>query len=469
MLHVLLACVSTSDGPRHDSGPNDPGRDDSVDSGTGTATLEGLAVEAAKVPTVLHVRGETDTPMALTVTATFGEGETVTRTEATAGTVHDLTLLGFPAETDVIVSASGLTPDGTAQAWSTSITTGALPDWVPTFDSDVPASELSEGGFLVAPVIQEMTGGVVILDDSGRVVWAWPQEATGLGHLPMRARMSIDGTQVLFNVNARDIADDGLLYRVSLDGETADHLAIPSGHTDFTEYTSGGYLMLGWEIRIFAGRQILGDTVIEVDPKKSVRTVWSAYDDFSPDLSVVWPNFYPADLTVEDWTHINGIFYDAARDEIDLSSTWESGFIALDRPTGDLAWYLTDFSGGSFDNVDWQAFATYPHSVQRVEGGVLVFSRGNPTETGECSEAVEIALDTDAWEARRTWSYEDPDCIQVTFLGEAQRLAGGNTLISWTTDGRLDEVTPDGTIVRSLSLASADTFGFTDQVPTLGE
>jgi hypothetical protein len=49
------------------------------------------------------------------------------------------------------------------------------------------------------------------------------------------------------------------------------------------------------------------------------------------------------------------------------------------------------------------------------------------------------------------WELVDPLGSFVGFLGDAQRLPGGNTLVTWSNRGEIVEYTPEGEAVWRLS------------------
>ena len=247
------------------------------------------------------------------------------------------------------------------------------PAWVPDFVHSAEAPEASEGGVVIVPLIQSGGGGIVALGARGDVVWAFPETAEGLNRPPLRARLSADGKDILYNHMAPNADALCEIVRVPLDGGTPSTVGMHGGHTDFVEYTPGGYATLGWEIRAFDDRKIMGDTIVELSPE----------------------------------------------------------------------------------------------GVERIDGGVLAFSRGRMGVPGECSEAVELTIDQDAREVRRAWNYTSPDCISVSYLGGAERLPGGNTLITWTTAGQIDQITPDGRQAWTVNTAIGNGIGFTTWVPEL--
>ncbi|MDP2313791.1 MAG: aryl-sulfate sulfotransferase [Pseudomonadota bacterium] len=356
-------------------------------------------------------------------------------------------------------------PDDTADTGGT--VPLVLPQWVPDFAWSADAPEASAGGVTVVPLILSNGGGVVALDDAGAVIWAFPTTDAGLTRPPMRAHVSLDGTAVLFNHTAPAADRPAEVVRVPLDGSAPDTVHITGGHTDFVEYTPGGYATIGWDIRAFGDRKILGDTIVERDPDGNERVVWSVYDDFEPNLDETYAHLYPSDPAVEDWSHINGISYAAGEDAYFVSMTFNNGVAKIDRATGLMDWYVGDPDGGDFENPDRDRLLALPHSVARIEGGLLAFSRGNPGDPGACSEAVDLAVDETTREVRRAWSYAAPECLLVTFLGGAERLPGGNTVITWTTAGQIDQVTPDGRRAWTVNTALGAGIGFASWTPEL--
>ena len=221
---------------------------------------------------------------------------------------------------------------------------------------------------------------------------------------------------------------------------------------------------LGWDVRAFGDRQILGDSLIEVAPDGTRREVWNVFDWFEPDLSQTWPDFYGRMKGVEDWSHLNGMSYDPATDTVLVSSTFNNAILEVDRASGDLAATITDGDGS--DYVARGVLMSLPHSVQPIDGGLHVFSRN---ASDQCSQSMDVTLDDDAGTAQVTWSYEDPDCIHIDYLGSTLRLEGGNTLIGWSTSNRVDEVTADGELVWSASLDFGHAIGFLQHEVVIGE
>lgn len=453
MLFLLLACT------RPPSLPNER-----IEN---TLTLDGLHLEPAEVATVLNVRWSTAEPSRARVSATFADGEVIVE-EDRESTEHAVQLLGLPPLTEVRVRVEDLSADGVAGADEAVITTAASPVWMPdlTWSADQPGS--AEPGFTVVPFLLADSSGIAILDHRGRAVWAWPPFDGGLRGPTTRARLSLDGRAILFNGQARELRTFGTIRRVSIDGSSVTSTGVTEGHIDFVEYTPGGYASFGWDLREIDGRKLMGDRLIERAPDGTERVVWNAWDHFSPDLTRSYNRYYAPDPEVEDWSHINGLHYDAAEDAYYLTMSYQSTIVKIDRQSGDQLWSLSEEGAGDFSTSVRNDLLSLPHSVQPIDGGVLVFNRTavQPSDVG-CSFVNEIQLDEDTWEASSGWRYDGEECLLVPFLGSAQRLIAGNTLISWTTAGQLDEVTPDGASAWRVNTAFGAGVGFATRVTTL--
>lgn len=424
------------------------------------AWFETLEASLTEIPTVAEVRWET--PEAVDSEVRFEvDGETREVEAEPDETDHQVILLGLPPSSTVTwqVFASGTcsTPR--------SLETGSLPSDLPTLTlSEVDEDALS--GWITTVLLDAWGGYAVILDDQGRFTWWYPAATT-----TTQAVLSRDGTAVLFNEKAQAEDEPGRIWRVDLDGRQIESILMDGIHTDFEELPDGGYAALGWDVRTFEHegetRKILGNTIEEMNADGEVHTVWNVFDDFEPNLDEQYDAncFYPADCDVEDWSHVNSLSYDADEDVYYVTIGHLGGIGRIDRATGELAWVLSSTSK-DFDIGNDQSLLSSPHSASPLEDDrLLVFNRY--LDAGGCSEATEIAVDPDAGEAERTWSYTDPECLNVSTLGDAQRLANGNTLVVWSSAGQVDQVNPEGESVWQVSLDVGSAFGFGSFTETL--
>jgi hypothetical protein len=99
----------------------------------------------------------------------------------------------------------------------------------------------------------------------------------------------------------------------------------------------------------------------------------------------------------------------------------------------------------------------YQHDIRRLDNGnYMLYDNGN-FHSPPYSRAVEYALDTGGMTATRVWQYRDTPDTYGDFMGSAQRLPGGNTVIAWGGNHAgpittITEVHPDGSKAFELSI-----------------
>ncbi|MEM8957905.1 MAG: aryl-sulfate sulfotransferase [Pseudomonadota bacterium] len=155
----------------------------------------------------------------------------------------------------------------------------------------------------------------------------------------------------------------------------------------------------------------------------------------------IWDHIDPADLPIHPifdrrhWPMINGV--SETRDGLVLMSLrTTSGVIAVDKATGRIVWHAGP-----------ELVAQQHTPIEMPGGTILCFDNGNlrPGSSNPYSRAVEF----DPGTLQITWDYTDPTPISFfsPFMGSAERLWNGNTLICESAFGRLFEVTQGGDLV----------------------
>ena len=176
---------------------------------------------------------------------------------------------------------------------------------------------------------------------------------------------------------------------------------------------------------------------------------------FSPsgELTFQWraqDNYDPADMIGDGWQfpHMNAIDIDDDG-HILLSCRHLNEVTKINRQTSEIIWRLGGVNNQfTFINDSLNGFS-YQHAIRSVGGGrYTLFDNGNyHSPFARVSRAVEYELDTDAMTATLVWEYREVPDRYAHYMGNAQRLRNGNTLINWVLGGypKLTEVRPDGT------------------------
>jgi hypothetical protein len=366
------------------------------------------------------------------------------------GEGHTVALLGLHAESDwTAIVATEAGPMSEAFAFSTGALPADFPAWTIT-------GEPGWRGNLVTTVIGE-TSWVVVLDETGAVVWYLPVRSSGW---LTRARVRQDGLGMRYGVSS--LSNASLVPWVAAtdwEGMETGALLLEGFTHDFVELPDGGVALLASEPRVLEGYAlpVLGDRIVEMLADGTERTVFSTWEEWEA----------PAPGSVEEetgtWTHANALAYSAARNTYSLGLRNLDAIVEIDATTGALLRQVGG-EGSTYAFVPPDAAPEDQHQFQWVEGGILVFDNRRE-EVG--SRAIELRLDDEAGTATESgaWVHDPPAYVYA--LGDVHREADGSTLIAWSSAGMLTEYGSDGEVRWELQAQLGTALGFMDRVDAL--
>lgn len=279
-------------------------------------------------------------------------------------------------------------------------------------------------------------------------------------------------------------------------------------HHDVEFMPNGNILMIAWEYKsnieaIEAGRdtsllvdnELWPDHIIEVNPATDeIVWEWHVWDHLIQDFDAIKANYgvvqdHPERIDINythgpgaDWNHLNGIDYNEELDQIIVSSRELSEFWIIDHSTTtqEAADHIGGNSGQGGDLlyrwgnprvynmggiIDQKLF--FQHDTQWIASDlpganhILVFNNGDNRPGGNYSSVDELdpPMTQDGQYIRTggqtfgpddlVWTYyADPvENFYSSYISGAQRFVNGNTLICSGANGRLFEVTENGTLV----------------------
>jgi len=243
-----------------------------------------------------------------------------------------------------------------------------------------------------------------IFDTDGDLVW-WYSD--GVGKTPQgiaRARMSAD-SQSLWMVSPLNLP----LWRVTMDGLTVQTYSNTKASHDVAAVT--------------------GDTMAYLDESESDCESIFEIDNTGTTKEIFEPTgtLDPSSVTRGDGAdncHANAVRYSKKQD-VYTYSDWQRELAVISR-SGAILWKLTDkVSGG---NAAWGGAQ---HGNQLLDSSILLFANRYVSSTQ--SAAVEYGLDGQlikAFSSRGT----------AQNLGDVQRLSNGNTIITYSGSGLIQEV-----------------------------
>jgi outer membrane protein assembly factor BamB len=219
----------------------------------------------------------------------------------------------------------------------------------------------------------------------------------------------------------------------------------PLGHHDQYHYGDGRMLYTSLEaLSPEDSRKVLGgvpgteidgityaDTINEVDADGKLTWQWKVSERLPRDEFPLQPHY-----TREHYPLINSVVPMRDGKRILASMRSVSAVVIIERATGDIVW-----------KVGRNVLAQQHNATELENGNILVFDNGAFRE-GE-SITFTRAVELDRVSGKVVWEYRDRSQMHnffTPFMGSAQRLANGNTLLCESAFGRLFEVTRDGYI-----------------------
>jgi len=296
--------------------------------------------------------------------------------------------------------------------------------------------EKREPGFIVTSSGTTVPSSAFILDADAEIVWDFegPQNLT-------RAHMDYEGeTMWMLELNLTN--EGGEMRSVSMDGEREqrDVPGLAHAHHDFTVMPGGSVAAIAWS-----------GSGIDPESELVVR---------APDGSVRVPFRIGANLYRSDAYHANAVHYVPFDDSFTLADRNPNLLVKVSA-AGSLRWQL----GGSCDAapagdrcmpVAWEVVHGH-HSLE--DGTFVVFNN----TYGDVSRVYEFDLN----ETPTSFSASVVENYAGTALsnniGDVQRLPGGNTLVTYASDGKIVELDASWNEVQTLTLRT----GYTNWRPTL--
>jgi hypothetical protein len=359
-----------------------------------------------------------------------------------------------------------LDPSGLAVA----VDQGGAPVWFMTFPTVVRDLRLLDSGRI--SFISDTRGWEIDLD--GNVTWASPDDPNLSVHHELFPMPSGNFMALLYEFEdvfrevIGDLNMDGAVNITDLGLLLADFGCAGGGCAGDvdgdgdTSITDVG-LLLGSFGNSVGGLQLWrGDRIVEFD-RATNQLVWDwrsfdnlSTDDFDAVVMSAPGSFGAEDNGSYDWTHANAVVYDAADDGVYLSARHLSRIVRIDYTTQQIVYQMGfDMPSGDVDFGD--NLFSFQHAPELLpNGNMLLFDNGNRrdhiVQTVGVSKAVELAFSgaPTPTSASIVWEYTLP--AYAALVGDADRLPGGNTLITSGPTTTLFEVDTAGNEVWKLEL-----------------
>ncbi len=380
----------------------------------------------------------------------FGYGGTdlgLVAAEDLGGGSWEAVLVGLPPETEAWYQlADGDSYDPEIR----SVTTGAAPDWFPEVLSLEGRGEGDQGFVSTDFRVSEHAYYAVIVNPEGQPVW-WMANQGAEGTSISRVRVTEDRQYVYYN--AFQISDqaggrDGGFFKVRIDGSSSEFISAPDSHHDFWLHEDGTLVYPVHDERMTADGPKTGDRLVSRSPDGVERTIWSSWDRF-PYGSVA-----SEEIPSGFYTLANQVHYDSEDDSYWLGLRNLGIILKIDRATDAVLWQL----GGADSDFALDSPFSSQHGIDTVDGNLLLHDNSSP-ET-RLSRIVFYELDEEAWTATLEREYLYSEDYYSSIMGQGILLESGNILALWGGASELQELAPDGSIVRRIAWGGETQQGF---------
>jgi hypothetical protein len=399
-----------------------------------------------EIATVLHVRGFTTAPAAVTIEhgPDTSYGRTLTLS-AEPATEHTGTLLGLPAGQEwhwrIRAEADGAVTYGPDRVSA-----------VPNLPDDLPAfavqsfGDQDAGPFVLTSWhdVPELASWAIIVDGLGRVVWY--ARVDGRSFTP---HLSRDGAAILMLVagigEPNADAPPTRIVRIPLTGGDRMEWEAPGGHHAFVELPEGGFAYMAEDVRDIDGQDVKADLLVEQPDEGPSRIVWDAFEALPFQENDGWAED-PA-----DFSHANALLL--VDDTYFFSLYRQAQLHGVDRTSGQTRFIVDGATHGFGPQHS-------PHLVGAgLADGFLLFDNG----TGGPSRVVRYDLDptTGVVAERSSWNPMD---VRVTVMGASTYLPDGGSVTTLGDAARMLRTDASGGLRWEVSV---DSFGVLGDVEVL--
>jgi hypothetical protein len=192
----------------------------------------------------------------------------------------------------------------------------------------------------------------------------------------------------------------------------------------------GRYFMIGYQTNLVDMSQYIIGGMPDSTVRETVVQEFSAADELIFQWRA-WDNYNIADANGNtDFPHMNGIDIDDDGNLL-VSARHISEVTKINSDTGDIIWRLSGaHSSFTFANDPFYG-TSFQHNISALGNGhYMVFDNGN-YHTPQVSRGVEYQLDLTNMTATVAWQFRDNPDKYAYWMGSAQRLPTGNTLIDF--------------------------------------
>ncbi len=329
-----------------------------------------------------------------------------------------------------------------------------LPTWMPNISLTQHVPALSEGGYRLFNLIDlqpqastKRVAAIVLVNTLGEIIW-WHRQTDA--DFMMDQRVLPNGN--LFYIH-RSVSSAFKVEARATEMTWAGEIIWQSDSKTLVHHDAGlgplnAYMLLTWTFKTLGTISYEGDGIELVNPiTDEVLWTWNIFDHFDPVT-----HWTPESTDIgrsflgNDWSHANALTWDPARSLIWMSVRHFDSLIGIEYPSGRVAVVLGRLGIGGASLMNHQ------HAPEVEEdGSILLFDNGN-TRNPPYSRVICFSYDETAQTTSTLFEWTDTPRFYDNAVGDANRLPGGNILVTAGVSGRIIEITGQGEIAWELEI-----------------
>lgn len=411
-------------------------------SGSSSCTFTETSSTSSQIPTVGIVTWSTTLSSPTSAQIAFGPSTAYGMTAPVDLTQANYRTLLLGMKPSATYHFQITTSNGSGQCVSPDYTimTGALTVSVPSVTVSPSSASGLFGGFLITGAYNPgaSLGPAFILDADGTVVWSYQIDSGVTG-----AVMSYDGTHMWINGNAV-LGGPSHVHYVTMDGLTDNDYS-----SQFTGQSHQLTVLPDETVAFYAYGTNGCDDIKLRSPSGTVTTVVNSQTAHGGTARC----------------HLNNVQYSQSDDTLVFSDLNCNCITKVSRTTGSTVWVLgggingvvSSFSGGSWEGGQ--------HGIDILGlNDFLIFNNNTTSDVADGTQlggsdngslAIEVMTNPTAQTAMQSWCYTASPKIQNDIMGDLQRLSNGNTVVAFSTQNEVQEISSSSSVLQTLTFGAA--------------
>ncbi|HZS58386.1 MAG TPA: aryl-sulfate sulfotransferase [Gemmatimonadaceae bacterium] len=381
-----------------------------------------------------------------------------------ANNLGKITVLGLLPNTtyNLVLRVRGKT----TQSDTLQYTTDSVPAYVSNQRLTLSQGTFGPGFTMLATLNSFDTATAIAYDSIGRV--RWYRVFPGFFSTDIKLQKNGHYTAALSVAGGAQVVP-GQYVEFTPDGNIVKTYNVPVGDPDGHEFYLTGDSISGYTSHMwgYTGARAMDLSSLSVfggktNEEEYGHTLFRLAPNGQPEFAYTTWNYYDVTDWIEptccaplgDFDHPNVLEFTPDSNYL-LSFRNFGAIVKIDRFTGQKMWQIGGAHATFTIQNDPLGFFSGEHNVHFLPNGDLLVYDNGLRHVPQHTRVVEYALDETRKTATMVWEYEPQPMVFTSFIGSAERLLNGNTLVGFGAAGQVDEIDTENNLLARASFTTA--------------